>query len=294
MTSDERHRSWEALLQIAAERRESVGASDTTEQYRNRANEHRYQLQTVVDPDLSELYGQMAAGQGRLRDHYCVAHLGQSIDGCIATQSGHSLYVTGQANLVHLHRLRALADAIVVGAGTVAADDPRLTTRLVDGPSPVRVVLDKSASLSANHCLFRDERAETLVVCAEGSTSVAVPEEQTVRVPLVEGELSLLAIRDALSQRGLCVLFVEGGGVTVTRFIESGLLDRLHIAIAPVLIGLGRRGVALPSAVDMPSAMRPPVRLYRMGEDVLWDFDLTGAAREDCEQADDHFPHRVV
>jgi len=168
----------------------------------------------------------------------------------------------------------------------------------------MRVVLDKDASLSASHLLFGDQQAQTLVVCAEGRTSVAVAEEQTVRVPLIEGQLSLLAIRDALSQRGLRVLFVEGGGVTVTRFIQSGLLDRLQIAIAPVLIGLGRRGVALPSASDMPSALRPPAKLYRMGDDILWDLDLSGVEDDvlrhsedpasDASESDGHWPHRIA
>ena len=71
-----------------------------------------------------------------------VGHLGQSLDGFIATHSGESQYVTGEENILHLHRMRALCDAVVVGAGTVAADDPQLTTRHVDGPNPLRVVLD--------------------------------------------------------------------------------------------------------------------------------------------------------
>jgi len=198
VTSDERHSSWQALLQIAAYRRSARTSSASASLS---ANGPHQSLLTEPAPDLFALYAHLAAG-----------------------------------------------------SATVAADDPRLTTRLVDGPSPVRVILDKDASLSASHALFSDQRAQTLVVCAEGQTPAAVSEEQTVRVPVVEGQLSLLAVRDALSQRGLRVLFVEGGGVTVTRFVQSGLLDRLHIAIAPVLIGLGRRGIALPSASDMPTA----------------------------------------
>ncbi len=76
-----------------------------------------------------------------------VGHLGQSLDGFIATHSGESQYVTGEENILHLHRMRALSDAVVVGAGTVAADDPQLTTRKVSGPSPLRVVLDPSRRL---------------------------------------------------------------------------------------------------------------------------------------------------
>ena len=73
-----------------------------------------------------------------------VGHLGQSLDGFIAMHTGESQFVTGPQNILHLHRMRALCDAVIVGAGTVAADNPQLTTRHVPGPSPLRVVFDPS------------------------------------------------------------------------------------------------------------------------------------------------------
>lgn len=290
MTSDELHIHWRELLRLADQRRACRGASYA-------APESESALSLLPDrlaADLFNLYGNIACGRSLRAGSLTVAHLGQSIDGCIATASGHSLYVTGQANLVHLHRLRALSDAIVVGAGTCAADDPRLTTRLVQGPSPVRVVLDREATLPARLTMFNDQRAETLVVCAEGRIPASVSPEHTVHVPLVDGRLSLPAVRDALERRGLQVLFVEGGGVTVTHFVEAGLVDRLHVAIAPVLIGLGRRGIALPSAVDMTTALRPAAQLYRMGEDVLWDLDLSTSSHEGAEPAGHDWPQRIL
>src|SRR5580765_7187480 len=95
-----------------------------------------------------------------------VGHLGQSLDGFIATHAGESQYVTGQENILHLHRMRALCDAVVVGAGTVAADDPQLTTRHVPGPSPLRVVFDPSRGLAPEYRVFNDDLAPTLYVCA--------------------------------------------------------------------------------------------------------------------------------
>src|SRR5213078_3711770 len=95
-----------------------------------------------------------------------IGHLGQSVDGFIATHAGESRWVTGPENILHLHRLRALCDVVVVGAGTVAADDPQLTTRLVSGPNPLRVVLDPGRRLNASHRVFSDESAETLYICA--------------------------------------------------------------------------------------------------------------------------------
>ena len=207
---------------------------------------------------------------------FAIGHLGQSIDGCIATASGHSLYVTGEQNLVHLHRLRALCDAVLVGAGTAVTDDPRLTVRHVEGPSPVRIVIDARASVPASLGLFSDGGPDTLIVTAQGGGATAARPERCIGVPQVDGRLSPPAIRDALVRRGLSCLFIEGGGVTVSQWLEAGALDRLHVAVAPVIIGDGRRGLSLPSAVDMPSARRPPATLHRMGEDVLFDFD-TGA-----------------
>src|SRR5207245_1441303 len=87
------------------------------------------------------------------------------LDGQIATASGASRYVTGPQNILHMHRLRALCDAVIVGAGTVEADDPQLTTRLVAGDSPVRVVIDPGLRIARDRQIFRDRSARTLVVC---------------------------------------------------------------------------------------------------------------------------------
>jgi riboflavin biosynthesis pyrimidine reductase len=80
----------------------------------------------------------------------------------------------------------------------------------------------------------------------------------------------------ALRARGPHVLFIEGGGVTVSRWRMAGKLDRLQIATAPVLIGSGRSGISLPPSPTVKTCRRPPYRLYRMGEDLPWDFDLRG------------------
>lgn len=260
--SDEDHTIWKELLSIADARRRGVG----------RALGDTAVLTGHDESDLFALYGAIACAPPPGR--FVVAHLGQSLDGCIATASGHSLYVTGQANLVHLHRLRALSDAIVVGANTVIADDPRLTTRLVEGPSPVRVVLDRNASVPTNLGVFRDGHAKTLLVCSTQAQPENISSDLVVRVPEVDGKLSLSAVCSELEKRGLRVLFIEGGGITVTRFVQASLVHRLHVAIAPVLIGDGIRGMSLPSAEDMPGARRPHAQVYRMGDDLLWDLDM--------------------
>ncbi len=212
------------------------------------------------------------------RRAFVVAQLGQSLDGRIATQNGHSYYVTGEANRTHLHRLRALVDAVVVGAGTVKADDPRLTVRLASGPQPVRVVLDTRRRLSIGYTLFTDGQAPTLLCCAEseGAAGGMHGEAEVLPLPAAGEGLDPAAVLAALRARGLRRILVEGGGVTVSRFLAAGLLERLHLGVAPLIIGSGRPGLTLPEIGHLEEAQRPRVRAYPMPPDTLFDCDLGG------------------
>jgi diaminohydroxyphosphoribosylaminopyrimidine deaminase/5-amino-6-(5-phosphoribosylamino)uracil reductase len=211
---------------------------------------------------------------------WVIGQLGQSLDGCVATHGGDSNYVNGPQVLLHLHRLRALCDAVIVGAGTAAIDNPQLTTRGVAGEHPVRVVLDPALRLAPTLRVFSDRQAPTLLACDAARSAVAaerVGADQVLGVPGLadaNGTLDLRALLAALQQRGLRVLFVEGGGITVSRFIAQGCLDRLHLSVAPVIIGGGRPGLQLPRTAAMCDCLRPPGRVFRMGADVLWDLDL--------------------
>jgi riboflavin-specific deaminase-like protein len=206
-----------------------------------------------------------------------VGHLGQSLDGFIATHAGESHYVTGDENLRHMHRMRALSDAIVVGAGTVAADDPQLTTRHVSGPSPLRVVFDPARRLGDHYRVFRDDAADTIYVCAR---SQARPGEsrfgRATLVPIddVEGNVDAAGLVRLLHDRGCHRVFVEGGGVTVSMFLEANLLDRLQVAIAPLVIGDGRPAIRLTPPASLGDCLRPRYRVFRMGGDMLFDCDL--------------------
>jgi diaminohydroxyphosphoribosylaminopyrimidine deaminase/5-amino-6-(5-phosphoribosylamino)uracil reductase len=225
---------------------------------------------------LLELYAPLCgAHAGR---PLTIAHLGQSLDGYIATASGDSYYVTGPDNVRHLHRLRALSSAIVVGAGTIARDDPQLTVRHVAGANPVRVVLDPAARLDVSRRVFTDGAAPTIVVHAAGLGARAPGLAEVVEVPADGGGLQLRVLLERLRERGLTCVFVEGGGSTVSRFLEAGLLDRLHVAIAPLVLGSGRPGLTLPARERIAECLRPAHRVFTMGGDVLFDCDLRAAA----------------
>jgi riboflavin-specific deaminase-like protein len=200
---------------------------------------------------------------------WVIAHLGQSLDGRIATASGKSHYVTGLENIVHLHRLRALADCVLVGAGTVAADDPVLTVRHVPGRNPVRAVIDPMGRLPANRKIFTDGAARTLVL-----TGVADGPGERLLLAAEPDGIAPAGILAALRDLGLNRMFIEGGGRTVSSFLQAGLLDRLQIAVAPMMIGSGIPAITLPAIDSLDSALRPPCRIHPMGADVLFDFDL--------------------
>jgi diaminohydroxyphosphoribosylaminopyrimidine deaminase / 5-amino-6-(5-phosphoribosylamino)uracil reductase len=217
-----------------------------------------------------------------------VGHLGQSLDGFIATRAGDSQFVTGPENIVHLHRMRALSDAVVVGAGTVAADDPLLTTRQVSGPNPLRVVFDPGHRLNEGYRIFADAETPTLYACGdrhlrEGESRFGAADI----LPLAcIGDTSPVAeLLDALRARGCHRVFVEGGGVTVSAFLEAGLLDRLQMAVAPLIVGSGKPAIRLQPKDVLSDCHRPAYRVFRMGGDVLFDCDLTGDTRTNVPDA---------
>jgi len=201
-----------------------------------------------------------------------IAQLGQSLDGRIATESGASHYINGPEARTHLHRLRAVVDAVVVGVGTVNDDDPLLTVRHAEGRNPVRVVLDPNARVRGSSRLFHDGAAPTLHMVARGAGvgRVLLPYGS-------EGQFEPAVVLDWLQAQGLRSVLVEGGGRTVSRFMQAGVLDRLHLLVAPLLIGSGRPGLQLPPVTTLDEALRPPCRRYRCGDDTLFDLDLRAA-----------------
>lgn len=214
------------------------------------------------------------------RSRFVVGQLGQSLDGRIATVEGHSHYINGPEDIHRLHALRALVDAVVVGAQTVASDDPRLTVRHVEGPNPTRVVLDSSGRLDPGLGIFQDGEAPTLWVrAAEGSSKSSAGGDpgahvQIATLPRTDEGFAPAAVLELLTGHGLERVLVEGGGRTVSSFLAAGVLDRLHISVAPLLIGSGLPSITLPEVASLEDAMRPPVRHFRLGDDLLFDLDL--------------------
>lgn len=210
----------------------------------------------------------------------------QSLDGCLAAEPGRPLALSSPEALAYTHRLRASHAALLVGLGTVLADNPRLTVRHAAGPNPQPVILDShlrcppQAALLRHptHRLWIAARADALLAPgAEGERrarrAAALTEAGAVIIPLpadAQGRVSLPALLDELSRRGLASLMVEGGAQVITAFLTQGLAERLIVTIAPRLLG----GVhALAAPLDL--ALREPQ--YRvLGQDLIVEARVDG------------------
>jgi len=176
--------------------------------------------------------------------------LASSLDGRIATASGESKWITGDGARADGHRLRAIHDAILVGAGTVAADDPELTCRLpgLGAYSPVRIVLDSKAGLAETSKLAKTARQVPVWLLCTSAAEVGRREVlRKTGVEIIEvaaagdGRVDVAAAAQALGQRGLTRVLVEGGGQIAAAFLKAGLIDRITSYRAGVVLGADGR-----------------------------------------------------
>jgi diaminohydroxyphosphoribosylaminopyrimidine deaminase/5-amino-6-(5-phosphoribosylamino)uracil reductase len=229
--------------------------------------------ENLLPPPWQDIFGPLR--HGRVDDLVVVGQCGQSIDARIATASGHSHYINGPDGLAHLHRLRAVVDAAVVGIGTVQADDPQLTVRRVAGPHPARVVIDPRGRLPPTAKLLADDGTRRLVLTC-GDTQIALPAGvEVVRLAASNGHIAPAAILTALAGCGFRRILIEGGANTLSRFIAAGCLDRLHVMIAPIILGSGAASVSLPEVARVDQALQAPMRPHVLGREVLLDCDLS-------------------
>src|SRR6478736_582152 len=213
--------------------------------------------------------------RGTVDDLVVVGQIGQSLDGRIATQTGHSKYINGPAGLAHLHRLRSLVDGVVIGVGTAIADDPQLTVRRVAGPQPARVIIDPRGRLGAQARVFASDGVRRLLITVQGTACMPPSGVEVLALPSTDGQLAPTAILTALAARGMRRVLIEGGADTVSRFLAAGCLDRLHVIVAPIIIGSGRASFILPEIKRADEAPRVPMRAHQIDDEVLLDCDLT-------------------
>lgn len=232
---------------------------------------------TALSPRWEALFGPLR--RGSVDDLMVIGQTGQSLDGRIATVGGRLEYINGAAGLAHLHRLRAVVDAVVIGIGTALCDDPQLTVRHVEGPNPARVVIDPRGRLPDDARLLACDGARRVVVTAEAGDMRLPAGVERVAVPGTDRRLAPSAILAGLAAAGFRRILIEGGTDTLSGFLAAGCLDRLHVVIAPIILGSGRPSCTLPAIADAEEALRPHVKTVLLGDEVLFDCDLSAQRR---------------
>ena len=208
-------------------------------------------------------------------------HYAQTIDGRLATRTGNSQWISGQESMLLAHTLRASHAALLVGAGTVAADDPRLTARLVEGPSPIRVVLDSTLRLSPRASVVTDDTAPTILATTDRAPVDRRREfaRRTVEVLVLpsttDGRVDLGSLLDELGARGMATLLVEGGAGVITAMLRERRVSRLVVSIAPLVLGAGIEAIGDLDIMRLRDALSfRRASFSQLGPDVIFEGEL--------------------
>lgn len=197
-----------------------------------------------------------------------------SLDGAIATAEGESQWITGPEARQYGHQLRATHDAILVGVGTVVADNPRLNCRALGGKDPIPVVLDTKLRISESAALF-SAGTRPILFCGEDAPYREL-DADVVRVPLNDGgTLDITRVLRHLAARGVHRVLVEGGAEVHRTCIDANLVDTLYVFVAGTVIPGGRRWLAGPALQHLEKAPRfGPPKVMTVGDDVMLQYDL--------------------
>jgi GTP cyclohydrolase II len=226
--------------------------------------------------DATALLGEVGSPGDR---PYLVLKYAQTLDGRIATSGGDSKWISGPQERRVSHALRAACDAVMIGAGTVLADDPLLTVRMVPGVSPIRVVLDSTLRTPPDAQVFGPE-APTIVLTSERSDPErrAALRQRGVKVEVLPGAtagVDLAAGLARLRSLGIRCLLVEGGSRVITSVLRERLADRVVVAVAPILLGTGTDAVGDLGAGLVRDGLRLQSQtVHRLGPDLVVAADL--------------------
>ena len=213
------------------------------------------------------------------REPFVTLKYAQTLDGRIATAKGHSQWISSPPSRRFAHILRSTHDAILVGAGTVLADDPELTVRLVKGKNPLRIVLDSNIRMPLTAKILKNQdQARTLII-----TSPDAPRQKTAALQAmgietmaveetVRGRIDFKKLLGALGKRSISSLLIEGGAGVITTVLKGALADRLVVVMAPKIIGKGIEAVGNLGLIRMDQAIRLcKGRISKRGDDMIYD-----------------------
>jgi diaminohydroxyphosphoribosylaminopyrimidine deaminase/5-amino-6-(5-phosphoribosylamino)uracil reductase len=202
---------------------------------------------------------------------FVILKTASTLDGQIATRTGDSKWITGEAARRYVHQIRHEVDAIMVGIGTVLADNPSLTTRLPDitGRDPRRIILDTRLSIPEDTRLLQlDSDADTILICEKSAPNhkkKALMKKGVKIVPAVkvDGKIDLCALMPVLGEMGITSLLIEGGGRVIHSALTAGIIDKVFMFYAPKILG-GNDGLSLCSGPG-PKKMSQAILLKDMG-----------------------------
>ncbi len=203
----------------------------------------------------------------------------QTLDGRLATSSGSSQWISCPDSLFFAHELRASHDAVIVGAGTVLKDDPRLTVRRAPGEDPLRVVADSALRTPLTAAVLAGAAAQGTVLAVTGRAPERRCEEATslgatvLRLPeSTEGRVDLVSLLRALGGMGVASALVEGGAGLITGFLRAKLVDRLTVCVAPKVLGAGIEAVGDLGVRELSESLRlTETAVLPYGVDVILD-----------------------
>ncbi len=201
----------------------------------------------------------------------------QTLDGRIATASGSSRWISSEKFRRLVHKLRATHDAIIVGVGTIIADDPQLTVRLVKGRNPIRIVLDATLRIPLEAMVLQNqELTPTIVATTSRADGQKLSRLRTTGIEIMstpeddQGEVNLKHLLSALGKRNISSVLVEGGSSVITSFLRQGLVDKLVTAVAPKILGKGIETVGELGISNISQSLKLSYqRVFRLGEDVV-------------------------
>jgi riboflavin-specific deaminase-like protein len=183
---------------------------------------------------------------------FVISHFAQTLDGKICTLSGKSKWISNEDNLDHCHRLRALADAVLVGGGTVKADSPQLTVRRVKGKNPKRIFWSNTLH---HYNLEKLEEVETILIAHKAAYD-EIPEGVNRLIEYEDKENPMTEVLAKLKELDIHLLFLEGGSYTITKFHEAQVIDIMQVHIAPIIFGSGKNAFDLEPIDEISESLR--------------------------------------
>ena len=210
---------------------------------------------------------------------YITVKYAQTLDGRIATKSGDSQWISSEASRRYVHRLRSINQGIMVGAGTVVADNPQLTVRHVRGKNPFRIIVDSKLRIPIKSSVLTDANACLTIIAttsAAPAAKIAAVKKQGAEIWVVkkerDGRVSLRDLLRKLGKREIMSVLVEGGSEIITSLLKAGLVDKMIIPIAPMIVGKGLEAIGDLNINKINKAIRfTSFKTMKKGDDIIFE-----------------------